>query len=257
VFFVSNCKYITGKEFSFDLRYTTVGRCIIFFIEKFRHRRKFLLVSDGCLAQWDVGLEVEVEAAEGSTPGEHEVASRRPGSYRGDDQPEELREMVGGDPELEQALMSLANAMLAASTMGNYRCVLGRFHQFCDDKGYVKEEVTEQIIIHYIVQVHKDQVPYAELCHFRPALVLWLELHFGSADRFTARARRLLEGAKRKVAQFRETVFKAGEVYLGFTDKMSKSLTPNGQNVERQNVEWDTMPNAKMSNETKCRTDKI
>ncbi len=35
------------------------------------------------------------------------------------------------------------------------------------------------------------------------------------------------------------------------------SQTPNGQNVERQNVEWDTMPNAKMSNETKCRTDKI
>jgi hypothetical protein len=42
-----------------------------------------------------------------------------------------------------------------------------------------------------------------------------------------------------------------------FTDKMSKSQTPNGHNVERQNVEWDTMPNAKMSNETKCRTDKI
>jgi hypothetical protein len=38
---------------------------------------------------------------------------------------------------------------------------------------------------------------------------------------------------------------------------MSKSQTPNGQNVERQNVEWDKMPNAKMSNETKCRTDKI
>ncbi len=32
----------------------------------------------------------------------------------------------------------------------------------------------------------------------------------------------------------------------GFTDKMSKSQTPNGQNVERQNVEWDKMPNAKM-----------
>ncbi len=28
-------------------------------------------------------------------------------------------------------------------------------------------------------------------------------------------------------------------------------------NVERQNVEWDKMPNAKMSNETKCRMDKI
>ncbi len=38
---------------------------------------------------------------------------------------------------------------------------------------------------------------------------------------------------------------------------MSKSQTPNGQNVERQNVKWDKMPNAKMSNETKCRTDKM
>ncbi len=43
----------------------------------------------------------------------------------------------------------------------------------------------------------------------------------------------------------------------GFTDKMSKYRTPNGQNVERQNVEWETMPNAKMSNETKCWTDKM
>ncbi len=42
-----------------------------------------------------------------------------------------------------------------------------------------------------------------------------------------------------------------------FTDKMSKSQTPNGQNVERPNVEWDTMPNAKMSNKTKCLTDKM
>jgi hypothetical protein len=49
-----------------------------------------------------------------------------------------------------------------------------------------------------------------------------------------------------------------GMIALGrFTDKMSKSQTPNRKNVERQNVEWDTMPNAKMSNETKCRTDKI
>jgi hypothetical protein len=38
---------------------------------------------------------------------------------------------------------------------------------------------------------------------------------------------------------------------------MSKSQTPHGHNVERQNVEWAKMPNAKMSNETKCRTDKI
>jgi hypothetical protein len=119
----------------------------------------------------NVGLEVEVEVEEGSTAREQEAASRRPSSYRREDQPEELREMVGGDPELEQALMSLADAPQAASTMGNYRCVLGRFHQFCDDKGYVKEEVTEQIIIHYIAQVHKDQVPYAELCQFGPALV--------------------------------------------------------------------------------------
>jgi hypothetical protein len=161
-----------------------------------------------------------VEAEGGSMPGEHEAASRRPGGNKGDDQPEELREMVGGDPKLEQALRSLADAPLAASTMGNYQCVLGRFHQFCDNKGYVKEEVTEQIIIHYIAQVHKDQIPYAELCQLGPVLVLWLELCFGSADRFTARARRLLEGEKRKAAQFREPVRKAGEVSLGRLQEM-------------------------------------
>ncbi len=45
-------------------------------------------------------------------------------------------------------------------------------------------------------------------------------------------------------------------VVFRFTDKMSKSQTPNGQNVERQNVEcknaeWDKTSNRKTPNWTK------
>jgi hypothetical protein len=38
---------------------------------------------------------------------------------------------------------------------------------------------------------------------------------------------------------------------------MSKYQTPKVQKVERQNIEWDTMSNDKISNGKKCRKDKL
>jgi hypothetical protein len=81
---------------------------------------------------------------------------------------------------------------------------MDRFITFCKDQSYDDGDIKEQAIIHYIMQLHREQAGLGTVCQFGPALTLWLEMKYGDASRFRARARRILEGAKRKAAQLRE-----------------------------------------------------
>jgi hypothetical protein len=61
----------------------------------------------------------------------------------------------------------------------------------------------------------------------------------------------------RKQAKFHLAHFLSVLIFIPHTVKMVHRQNVEVTNVERQNAEWNKMPNAKMLNDTKCRTDKI
>jgi hypothetical protein len=188
----------------------------------------------------DVGQEVEVESEntrerphmKGADGGDGGAYSKAAAELKGD-----LGGWAGDDPGLARAIQELATVPLADSTMGNYRAAMDRFIAFCKDKNYDDGDIKEQAIIHYITQLHRDQAGLGLVCQFGPALTLWLEMKYGDASRFTARARRILEGAKRKAAQPREPVKKAGEVTLELLkDLVEKYVTAYKDNIFMANI---------------------
>ena len=78
---------------------------------------------------------------------------------------------------------------------------------------------------------------YATLCQIKPAIVMMEEMFMGKATAFTARADRLLEGAKRVAAERRKPVKKAAEVKLGVLQKaVSLYITPHVKQIHGVDV---------------------
>jgi hypothetical protein len=98
--------------------------------------------------------------------------------------------------------------------MQNYKGTLKKLQEFCKQKKYVYDELTEQAILHFIADLNKKGVPFSVAAQVKPAIKLLLQMQTGGAANFTARADRWCEAAKRKAAQRKQPTRKAGEVSL-------------------------------------------
>ncbi len=126
--------------------------------------------------------------------------------------------------------------MRAKGTLANYNTALRRFQEFCEGRQYSHHEITEQVVIHYLAELNKQQVSYAVLCQVKPALVMMEEIS-GKWTAFTARADKMMEGAKRIAAERREPVKKATEVDLELLkNAVEKYITSHSENIHRIDV---------------------
>ena len=139
------------------------------------------------------------------------------------DQMEPVEEILEQDPMLKESLQEIMGKQLAAGTMSNYQSAVIRFQNFCETVEQDYTDISEKIVIHYVAELNRQKVSYGILCQVKPALVLLEEMFRGKSDSFTARADRMLEGAKRVAAERRPTVKKAREVTL----ELLKGLVSN------------------------------
>ena len=139
------------------------------------------------------------------------------------DQVQPIDELAEEWPELKHSLTQLASGQLAASTLQNYNSAIGRFQDFCAEKGYSYTDLSEKIIIHYIADLNMKEVSYSIICQIRPAIKLLEEMHQGKTTVFTARADRFLDGAMRTAATRRQPVKKAGEASLAWLQDQVKT----------------------------------
>jgi hypothetical protein len=98
-------------------------------------------------------------------------------------------------------------------TMVNYNAAQAKFQEFCLKQGYSFYEIEEQAVVHYVAELNRAQVSYATLCQVKPAIIM-MEMYRGKAVAFTARADRLLEGAKLVAAKRQHPTKKAAAVSL-------------------------------------------
>ena len=76
-------------------------------------------------------------------------------------------------------------SQLAGRTLNNYTSALGRFQDFCINQGYDYSDLTEKMVIHYVLELNKQKVSNSILCQIRPALNLLEKMHKGRASAFT------------------------------------------------------------------------
>ena len=130
------------------------------------------------------------------------------------DQVQPVDELAAEFPELKQSMAEVMGSQLASGTLNNYSSAVGRFQDFCASQGFDYSDLTEKMVIHYVMELNRQQVSYSTLCQVRPALNLLEEMHKGRASAFTPRADRMLDGAMRVAATRRQPVKKATEVNL-------------------------------------------
>jgi hypothetical protein len=150
---------------------------------------------------------------------------------------EVLADIVNREPGLQASLGQLVGNMRAKGTMTNYNEAQRRFQEFCESRQYSHYEIIEQSVIHYLAELNQQKVSYAVLCQVKPALVMMEEMYIGKSTAFTARADRMMEGAKRIAAERREPVNKAAEVTLDLLKRaVEQYITPHSENIHRADV---------------------
>ncbi len=145
---------------------------------------------------------------------------------------ETVDDLLTRHPELQRSIEEMSAGPLADGTMKNYKGMLKKLQEFCRDKKYDYNKLTEATILHFLAELNDKGARYAALNQVKPAIVLLLEMQTGSASAFTKRADRWLEAAKRKASKKRQPTRKAGEVTLGMLKAMvDKYITPFKDNI--------------------------
>ncbi len=153
------------------------------------------------------------------------------------DDVEVLADIAEREPELQESLGQLVSNMKAKETLANYNTVQRRFQDFCEGRHYSHHEITEQAVIHYLAELTKQQVSHVVLCQVKLALVMMEEMYSEKSTAFTARADRMMEGAKRIAAERRESVKKSTAVDLELLKSaVERYITPHSENIYRIDV---------------------
>ena len=150
---------------------------------------------------------------------------------------EAVENILGMHPELQASIQEMNEGPLSKGTMQNYKGTLKKLQDFCKEKKYAYDELTEQAILHFIADLNKKKASFSVVAQVKPAIQLLLQMQTGGAASFTARADRWCEAAKRKAAQRRPATRKAGEVTLDMLKGMvSRHVTKFKGNIGEADV---------------------
>ena len=96
-----------------------------------------------------------------------------------------MDELAAEFPELKHSMAEVMGSQLGRSTLNNYTSALGRFQDFSINQGYDYSDLTEKIVIHYVMELNKQKVSNSILCQIRPALNLLEKMQKGHTSAFT------------------------------------------------------------------------
>jgi hypothetical protein len=121
-----------------------------------------------------------------------------------------LGEILKEDSTLKDSVTGLMGHAKSTGTMENYERVAKKFEKFCSNHGYSYPRYTEQAVLHYVIQLDKDRTSMAMLGQVKPALTLLEELTGTDGSAWTSMVNIFLVSAKRRAAEMKPVVKKAG-----------------------------------------------
>jgi hypothetical protein len=121
--------------------------------------------------------------------------------------------------------------------MTHYGAAIRKYEEFCNSNGYNYKVPTEKSVLHYITFLTTIKVSLSTLNQVPAALDLLMDLQPKQTSPFTPLVNRVLEGARRKAAEFREPVKKAGEVKLETLQNMvARFIMAYKDNIAEANI---------------------
>jgi hypothetical protein len=84
-------------------------------------------------------------------------------------------------PGLGESLREQQENLLAKGTLINYAAGQRRFREFCSREGHEANQMTEEMLIHYVGELNNNKTSYATLCQTKAALVPEEEMRTGKA----------------------------------------------------------------------------
>jgi hypothetical protein len=121
-----------------------------------------------------------------------------------------LSDILKKGSSLKPSVTGLMRHAKSMGTMGNYERVTKKFEEFCGVHGYSYPKYSEQAVLHYVIQLDKDKTSMVMLGQLKPALTLLEELSGKESTAWTAMVNVFLMSAKRRAAQDKPVVKKAG-----------------------------------------------
>lgn len=121
-----------------------------------------------------------------------------------------LSDILKKDSSLKTSVTGLMQHAKSMGTMANYERVTKKFEEFCGVHGYSYPKYSEQAVLHYVIQLDKDKTSMAMLGQLKPALTLLEELSGTEGTAWTSMVNVFLVSAKRRAAEDKPIVKKAG-----------------------------------------------
>ena len=147
-----------------------------------------------------------------------------------------LRDIIDSDPIMANVADRVLNAPLSTGTMSNYDAVIKDFTSFCVKFRYNPNTVSEQSIIHFLLNVEHEQRGFAYCSKIKPALELHGQLA-GKPLQFSATLNRLMQGVKNLSAERRLPTKKAQQLSLEtIRHLVHKEVTTHKDNIRSINL---------------------
>jgi hypothetical protein len=126
----------------------------------------------------------------------------------GPSQPRVLLNIFNKNSDFQLVADRLAKKAKAEGTLNNYNCLKRKFEWFCAENSYDFHNFSEQAVLHFVLKLDADNVPYALLGQVKPALALLERLAGRKESVFSPLVDTYLEVAKRRAAEARKPVKK-------------------------------------------------
>jgi hypothetical protein len=113
---------------------------------------------------------------------------------------------------------------------------VNKFQDFCGKKGYSFKKFDEQTVVHFITHLDSINSHFGLIGQIKPAISLLERMRGYEKTAFTPLADTVLEAAKRRAAEHKEPVKKAGELPEdALTRLINQHLAPHWERGEKLN----------------------
>jgi hypothetical protein len=115
-----------------------------------------------------------------------------------------LLNILNKNSDLQSVADRLAKKAKAEGTLNNYNCLKRKFECFCAENSYDFHNFSEQAVLHFVLKLEADNVPYKLLGQVKPALMLMERLAGRKESVFSQLVDTYFEAAKRRAAEASE-----------------------------------------------------
>ena len=147
-----------------------------------------------------------------------------------------LATILEKDDSLADSVTGLMKKVKSEGTVKNYENEAKKFEGFCEKMGYMYQSFDETAVLHYILDLNRKNVGYGQICQVKPSLRVVEQLRGVKETAFTEMVDVFLNAARRRAAEVRPPVKKAGLLPVDILKQMYQKVMANFDEKDKKSV---------------------